>query len=354
MMSKTIKRLFVIALMIFTLPIQAEIIALKPDAPERYIVVKGDTLWDIAGRFIGSPWKWPEIWHLNDQISNPHLIYPGDIIGLINIDGQTKLTVTQRGNAARTVKLNPDVQLSPTARIEPIEAAIPAIPLSAIEGYFKNHEILNKKEFKKLPYVVASQDKRVVMGAGGNVYVRGSIEDASTIYGIYRRGQVFKDPETKEFLGVEATDVGLGRIISQQDEISTIYIEKSSQQIQVGDVLLEASKHNTITSFVPQAPKQYLSGQLLAVDNGVAYIGQYNVVALNRGLRDGLEPGHVLMVKTRGAKVYDKIAKKKIRLPPEQAATMMVFRVFDKMSYALIMSATKPVRVGDFFESPTN
>ena len=161
-MSKTIKRLFVIALMIFTLPIQAEIIALKPDAPERYIVVKGDTLWDIAGRFIGSPWKWPEIWHLNDQISNPHLIYPGDIIGLINIDGQTKLTVTQRGDAARTVKLNPDVLLSPTARIEPIEAAIPAIPLSAIEGYFKNHEILNKKELRSCPTSLPVKTKELL------------------------------------------------------------------------------------------------------------------------------------------------------------------------------------------------
>lgn len=345
-MSKTIKRFFILALMLFTFPVFADNLLLKQDAPTNYVVKEGDTLWGIAGKFIGQPWKWPEIWHLNRQISNPHLIYPGDQIGLIEIDGKKKLTITQRGSVSRTVKL------SPTARIEPIESAIPAIPITAIEGYFRNHEILNRGDFKNLPYILAGQNDRVVMGAGSKVYARGNIDAAVGTYGIYRQGQIFKDPETKEILGVQASDIGLGRVLSQEEDITTLYLEKTREQVVEGDVLLLPSAHESIGRFVPQSPNQYVAGRILSVDNGVAYIGQFNVVALNRGQRDGLEPGHVLQVKKVGQVIYDNVEKEKVRLPSEKAATMMIFRVFDKMSYALVMEATDTIRVGDFFESP--
>ena len=176
-MSKTVKYLLIAGIMF--LSASASALQLKPDAPQRYVVVKGDTLWDISGRFIGNPWEWPEIWYMNDQIENPHLIYPGDVIELVNVDGQMKLMVTSRGEASRTVKL------SPTARVEPIANAIPAIPMDAIQGFMRNHQVLDRKGFENLPYVVAGEDGRVMMGAGTKVYGRLPEEtEAMTSYGI--------------------------------------------------------------------------------------------------------------------------------------------------------------------------
>ncbi|HBS41135.1 MAG TPA: peptidoglycan-binding protein [Oceanospirillales bacterium] len=344
-MSKTIKYLLVAGLMF--LSASASALQLKPDAPQRYVVVKGDTLWDISGRFIGNPWEWPEIWYMNDQIENPHLIYPGDVIELVNVDGEMKLMVTSRGQDSRTVKL------SPTARVEPIANAIPAIPMDAIQGFMRNHQVLSRKGFENLPYVVAGEDGRVMMGAGTKVYGR-LPEDAIAMqsYGIFRKGEVYRDPQTREVLGVEATDIGSAKVVSAEGQILTLMLEKTNQQVNAGDFLLQSEVSEPRSNFVPKAPELPIQGQILSVTNGVVSVGQFDVVALNRGARDGLETGHVMLVKKAGDKVYDPVTRKKIRLPSEESGRMMVFRVFDKMSYALIMSATSPLQVGDLFESP--
>ena len=351
-MSKTIKRLIVTGLM--CLSAGATALELKADAPERYLVKKGDTLWEIAERFTGNAWEWPEIWYQNDQINNPHLIFPGDEIGLIMVDGEKKLTVMNRGDASRTVKLRPgDVKMAPTARVEPIEAAIAAIPMDAIQGFLRNHRIVTGDELEKAPYVISGYDSRVLMGAGTKVYARGDLDqDVAAAYGIFRKGQIYKDPQSGEILGLEATDIGVAKVVATENDVMTLMLEKTNQQVSIGDRLLETEDRSLMSRFIPKAPGQKIAGQILAVTNGVSHVGQFDVVALNRGTRDGMEPGHVMLIKKAGAVVYDRVEKEKVRLPSEEAGSMMVFRVFDKMSYALIMRAKRPLKVGDYFESP--
>lgn len=351
-MSKTIKRIIATGLMCLSFSTSA--LELRADAPERYTVQKGDTLWDIAERFTGNAWDWPEIWYANDQINNPHLIYPGDLIGLMNINGQKKLTVLERGQASRTVKLSPgDVKMSPFARIQPIEAAIAAIPMDAIQGFLRNHRIVEPEELLKAPYIVSGADGRVLMGAGTRVYARGKIDGTmASAYSIFRKGEVLVDPVTDEVLGLEATDIGKASVETSNDSVITLMLEETNQQVAIGDRLLETEDRELKSSFIPKAPGQRIAGEILAVTNGVSHIGQFDVVALNRGQRDGIESGHVMLIKKAGEMVYDPIKKEKIRLPAEDAGSMMIFRVYEKMSYALIMRAARPLKVGDYFESP--
>ena len=351
-MSKTIKRLLVTGLM--CLSAGASALELRADAPERYTVQKGDTLWDIAERFTGNAWEWPEIWYQNDQINNPHLIYPGDMIGLIDVDGQKKLTVMERGQASRTIKLRPgDVKMSPSARVQPIEAAIAAIPMDAIQGFLRDHRIVEPEELAKAPYIVSGADGRVLMGAGTKVYARGKVDgQLASAYGIFRKGDVFVDPVTDEVLGMEATDIGKASVETVEGDVITLMLEKTNQQVSTRDRLLETEDRELKSRFIPKAPGQRIAGEILAVTNGVSHVGQFDVVALNRGERDGMDVGHVMLIKKAGEVVYDPVEKEKIRLPAENAGSMMVFRVYEKMSYALIMRAQRPLKVGDYFESP--
>ena len=357
-MSKTIKRLLVTGLMCLSAGVSA--LELKAGAPERYTVQKGDTLWGISERFTGNAWEWPDIWYQNNQIRNPHLIYPGDVIGLIEVDGQQKLTVMERGQASRTVRLSPgDVKMSPTARVEPIEAAIAAIPMDAIQGFLRGHRVIGRNDLETAPYIISGADGRVLMGAGTKVYARlPELDDdepqpeLANAYGIFRKGKLYKDPDTKEVLGLEAIDIGKARVVTASDDVVTLMLEKTNQQVSIGDQLLETEDRTLMSSFIPKAPGQRIAGKILSVNNGVSHVGQFDVVALNRGKRDGMEPGHVMLIKKAGEVVYDRFEKEKVRLPAEEAGSMMVFRVFDKMSYALIMRAQRPLKVGDIFESP--
>lgn len=352
-MSKTIKRLLAVMLVSVTAHVSA--LQLLPNAPQEYTVVPGDTLWDISARFTNDPWMWPEIWHQNTQIDNPHLIFPGDRIGLVNVNGETRVGVLERGDASRTVKLSPGgvVKMQPTARIEPIESAIPAIPAEAIRGYLREHRVVQEDELSKAPRIIAGADGHVVLGAGSNAYARGDFSQHDVqAYGIFRRSQVYIDPETREILGLEAIDVGLGRVLSVADDIGTIELDRTNQQVRLGDVLLPTEDRTLLTRFFPKSPEKSVHGQILAVSGGVSQVGQYDVVVLNRGERDGLTPGDVLIINKAGVVVVDRVKGDKVRLPDERAGSMMVFRIFDKMSYALVMKATRPLSVGDKFVSP--
>jgi nucleoid-associated protein YgaU len=352
-MSKTIKRLLAVMLVSVTAHVSA--LQLLPNAPQEYTVVPGDTLWDISARFTNDPWMWPEIWHQNTQIENPHLIFPGDRIGLINVNGETRVGVLERGDASRTVKLSPGgvVKMQPTARIEPIESAIPAIPAEAIRGYLREHRVVQEEELANAPRIIAGADGHVVLGAGSNAYARGDFSQHDVqAYGIFRRSQVYTDPESHEVLGLEAIDVGLGRVLSVADDIGTIELDRTNQQVRLGDVLLPTEDRTLLTRFFPKSPEKPVHGQILAVSGGVSQVGQYDVVVLNRGERDGLAPGDVLIINKAGVVVVDRVKGDKVRLPDERAGSMMVFRIFDKMSYALIMKATRPLSVGDKFVSP--
>jgi len=344
-MSKTIKRLLAIGLIGFSL--SASALQLLPDAPQEYIVVKGDTLWDISGKFTNDPWQWPEIWYQNSQIENPHLIFPGDVIGLINVNGETRVGVISRGQASRTVKL------TATARIESIESAIPAIPMSAIRGYLTEHRVVEEEELRDAPRIIAGEDDHLLMGAGSKIYARGDFErNNAEAYGVFRRSQVYVDPQTGEALGLEAIDVGLARVQARNGDIGTLHLDRTTQQAAIGDLLLPTEDRELVTQFFPKSPQRNVEGQIMAVSGGVSQVGQFDVVVINRGERDYLAPGDVLVINKAGSIVFDRVANEKIQLPPERAGTMMVFRTFEKLSYALVMKATRPLRVGDQFVSP--
>jgi len=353
-MSKTIRGILIAGLMGLSVSVSA--LTLKADAPQTYVVKKGDTLWDISTRYTNDPWQWPEIWYLNDQIANPHLIYPGDELSLIQVDGQTRLTVTRRGEASRTYKMSPGtVKMQPTARVEPIESAIPAIPQDAIQGFLRHNRVVDPVDLEKAPRVIAGADGRLIMGAGSKLYARGDFGDKlSRAYGVYRKGQLYIDPETEEVLGLEATEIGMGSVAGHEDNIVTLELERTKEQVNIGDALLPTDDRQLISNFYPKAPEGPLKGEILAVDGGVTNVGQFDVVVLNRGERDGLEPGSVLLIKKKGEIVYDRVAGEKVRLPSERAGTLMVFRTYEKMSYGLIMRALRPLSVGDMVESPNN
>lgn len=344
-MSKTIKRILLAGLVGLTANAMA--LSLKPDAPERYTVKQHDTLWDISQRYTDDPWQWPEIWYQNSQIENPHLIFPGDVIGLVSINGESRVTVTTRGAASRTVKLQP------SARIEPIDSAIPAIPQDAIRGFLRHHQVTTEEQLAKAPRVIAGREGRSMMGSDDTIYARGKFgETIPASYGVFRRGQVYRDPKTNEVLGLEALEIGQAEVQAKDNDILTLKLTHTNQQVAAGDLLLPTEDRSLVSSYLPKPPSKVVDGQILAVSGGVSQIGQYDVVVLNRGIRDGLDTGSVLAVNKTGTVIFDRVVGEKVRLPDEQAGSLMVFRAYDKMSYGLVMRATQAMRVGDKILSP--
>lgn len=315
------------------------------DHPERYTVVKGDTLWDISARFLKSPWLWPEVWHANPQIANPHLIYPGDVIGLIYIDGQKRVTTVQAGPNNGVVKLSPKV------RATPISTAIPTIPLEAISSFLSENRIVAPQELENAPYLLAGKEQRLITAAGDTVFARGSAEEEAKM-GVYRAGETYVDPETGEFLGLEARSIATGEVTAVNGEVISLRVLRSTEELRQADRLLETEDRVINSTFTPSKPKEGLRGKMIAVDSGVGNIGQYNVVVINRGAREGVEEGNVMAVYKSGGIVRDPITNEKIELPSERAGLMMVFRVFEKLSYGLILKATRPLHVMDEVRTP--
>ncbi len=314
---------------------------LKADHPERYTVVKGDTLWDISARFLNNPWYWPEIWHVNPQVQNPHLIYPGDRLALVYIDGKPRVTKVATSDV---------IKLSPEVRSEAIDTPIPAIPLDAINSFLSDTRIVDVEELNGAPYVLEGEDGRIVTGAGDKVYARGQ-KPANTV-GVFRRSREFRDPETGEFLGLEARSIGQGEITRENGDVLTMMLKKSNQEVRIGDRLLVGEERRITTSFVPSSPDSQIDGQMISVEGGVTQIGQFDVVAINRGEREGLEPGNVLAVLKSGNMVRDPVTNETIELPSERAGLMMIFQTYEKMSYGLMLQATRPLSVGDKVTNP--
>ena len=314
---------------------------LRSDHPERYTVVKGDTLWDISARFLNNPWYWPEIWHVNPQVANPHLIYPGDRLALVYIDGKPRITKVATSDV---------VKLSPQVRSEAIDTPIPAIPLDAIASFLTETRIVSPEENNGAPYVLEGEDGRIITGAGDRIYARG--EKPADRVGIFRRSKEFVDPDTGEFLGLEARSIARGNVNAENGDVLTVGITKSSEEVRIGDRLLVNEDRRLTTSFVPSSPDSEIEGKMISVDGGVSQIGQYDVVAINRGEREGLAPGNVLAVLKAGNMVRDPVTGETIELPSERAGLLMVFQAYEKMSYGLVLQATRPLSVGDKVTNP--
>ena len=312
------------------------------DVPEKYTVKKGDTLWDISDLYLRDPWLWPEIWYANPQIANPHLIYPGDIISMVYIDGRPRLMLEKRD---RRVKLSPEVKVVPESE------AIPALPLDIINSFLTRNRIVTPEEVDRAPYVVAGYEKKLLSGSGDTFYARGQFDETPT-YGLYRVGEPYLDPVTQEILGIRAQDVGSAKVQRVADDIATMLATRSLEEVRIGERLLPHEERPLNSIFYPSAPDSTVEGEIMAVEGGITQVGHLDVVSINRGEREGLEAGNILAIFKRGEEVTDYIAKEKINLPNEQAGLLMIFRAFEKMSYGLVIKAERPLAVNDIVKNP--
>jgi hypothetical protein len=336
-------------------------VPLAADAPDEYVVKKGDTLWDISAVFLRDPWYWPEIWYVNPQVANPHLIYPGDVLHLVYIDGKPRITMERAGT----------VHLSPQVRSEPLGSAIPAIPYDLLMDFVGRPQMMSKDEVKNAPYVIGIRDRHMVGSTENEIYGLG-IKNAQpdTRYTILHIGDELRDPDNGDLLGYMTYYAGTGEVVQadnragkeDRDRMTHLKVVATGREILQGDKLFPAQT-DIGDAFVPSAPSDTkLDGQVIAIHDGVWTAGKYQVLALNRGKKDGLVPGNVVAIFQRGEEIRNRYTGstwrsmatnyEKVRLPSERNASVMVFKVYDRMSYALVVQSTSAITVGDFVKHP--
>jgi len=342
-MIKACKRLILLLFCAALAPMALADDLLRANHPDTYTVVRGDTLWDISGRFLRKPWRWPEIWHVNQQIANPHLIYPGDQLDLVYIDGRPQLRL-RRG----------PLKLSPTVRSTPWDGAIPTIPIDAIGPFLTRPYVLEQDALDSAPYVVSFGPDHIIGGAGQQLYARSIDSSEQLKWEVVRPGGPYKDGDTGEILGYEAAFIGTSQLQRTGDP-ATLFINKTERESIIGDRLIPAGEERSSANFMPHAPSMPLEGNIISVFNGVSQIGQYNVVVIDRGLQDGVDPGTVLRVDRRGETIRDVVStqpRETVTLPDEQAGLLMVFRSFERVSFGLVLHATNVMHVGDKVRTP--
>ena len=320
-------------------------VELNEDVPETYIVKKGDTLWGISGMYLKQPWLWPELWDANPQIDNPHLIYPGDVIALVYVDGKPQLRV-QRGKGT--------FKLSPKVREERLDKAIPTIPIDAIQQFLTQPLVADQETMQNAAYVVSSADEHLIVGAGDRIYVRGLADDKGERFHVFRPGDPYIDPATNEVLGHEALYLG-DSSVERFGDPATLKLMKTTREINIGDRLMPMTQEDVYAYFTPHSPDESVEGTIISVVDGVSQIGQYQIVVLNRGTREGVDVGTVFEIYQTGERIIDQVSTERnasVKLPDEKAGILMVFRTFDKVSFGLIMKATSALHVGDIVRTP--
>jgi len=340
----------------YTQPVMERIsepVPLAEGHPNQYTVQEGDTLWDIASVFLRDPWYWPEVWYVNPQVENPHLIYPGDVLSLVSIDGRQRI-VNQQISAYR---------LSPQARITPLDEAVASIPYEQISAFLSKGIVLEKAQANQLPYILSVRGDHMVAAAGNEIYVRGGEPVPNgTRFSIIHVGDKLIDPDDGKLVGYQGIYIGAGSMIRGGDP-ATVALTMTNREALEGDRLIPETVDIPL-NFFPKAPDIEVDGRIISVVDGVSLIGQYQVIVMNRGARHGLAPGDVLTVFQDGDYVRDRYSKsafvskkslfagEKVKLPDEEAGTIMVFKVYDRISYGLVMEATDAIRVLDAVRNP--
>jgi len=341
----SILKSLVLALAVLATAVYADQVVLKDGHPDRHVVVKGDTLWDISEQFLASPWLWPEIWHVNLQIENPHLIYPGDVITLVYVDGKPQLRL-QRGKGT--------FKLSPKVREERLDKAIPTIPIDVIQQFLTQPLVADLDTMENAAYVVSSAGEHLIVGKGDRIYARGLAKDQGDRFHVFRPGDAYKDPVTNEVLGYEELYLG-DSSVKRFGDPATLELTKTTREINIGDRLMPMTQEDVYAYFSPHSPDEAIEGNIISVVDGVSQIGQYQIVVLNRGTREGVDVGTVFEIHQAGDRIMDQVSKERnasVKLPDEQAGVMMIFRTFDKVSFGLIMKATSALHVGDIVRTP--
>lgn len=351
-------------------PAEPTEVVLKEDAPMRYIVKKGDTLWDIANKFLRDAWQWPELWYVNPKVKNPHLIYPGDELYLYYVDGEPQLARAGEGptegviggpgqegaptQPADVIPPGGEGSFTPTAREMPVDQAITAIPAEQIRAFLRGPRVIDEDELDDAPYIVDFEEKQLLAAADSIAYVLDIEDESIGRYQVVRRSKEYEDDgDTVGYEVLPVADAEVRRF-GGDDGPSTIYLLRSDMEARIGDFLLPLETDPLSLRFIPHAPGQDVDGQIISVFNGLSQIGQYQIVTINRGKEQGLEPGHVLKVVQTGRKSKDPYALfgGSVQLPDLYAGTLMVFKSGERVSHALVMSATRSIHLGDKVERP--
>jgi len=397
----------IISLILLMTPLVAVLAAdaptLREDAPDRYVVVPGDTLWGISGRFLQDPWRWPSLWRMNqEQLRNPHRIFPGDVLVLDRDSGTLRLVDPSDADAAARARRGvagdvpadvrgAPVKLSPRVRAESLkDKAVPTISPSVIEPFLSRPLVVGQSELDGAPRIMATEENRLSIGAGSTAYVQGLLDQKrTTVWQVFRRGDALVDPENNEVLGYLAIYLGEARVI-KFGEPSTIAITRSTQEISVGDRLIAANKEVPVFSYAPRAPWRPVRGRIVSTYGSLGETGPLGIVALSKGSADGLEVGHVLAIhRSQTTMRYDMrvsplYGKEGLsgsdsprtyyseevtprdaplyqqgqpvtggeKLPDERYGLVMVFRTFDRASFGLVMQSSRPVAINDVVTDP--
>ena len=326
-------------------------VPLAAGAPDEYVVQEGDTLWDIASTFLRDPWYWPEVWYINPQVENPHLIYPGDVLAMVTIGGEQRITNIRAST----------YRLSPQARVTPLTDSIVSIPYEQVSSFLSKGLVLEKDQANQLPYILATRGDHLIASAGNDVYIRGGQPAPNgTRYSVVHVGDELVDPDDNRVIGYQGIYIGEGAL-SRGGDPATVSLTDTNREALNGDRLVPETVDIPL-NFFPKAPDVDVDGRIISVVDGVSLIGSYQVVVLNRGSRNGLAPGDVLTVFQAGDDVVDRFAGGKLHggrsgptvtLPDEEAGTVMIFKVYDRIGYGLVMEATSDIHVLDAVRNPS-
>jgi hypothetical protein len=317
---------------------------LRSDTSGRYVVQEGDTLWGISSYFLEDPWRWPEIWHTNTFIDNPHLIYPGDALIMTSIDGLPALKLLRRQNLVET-------KVNPTVRASKLPEAITTIPPNIIRPFLTQPLIVGKEELEKSGYVVIGVDDNILLGEGNEFYARGLSKPTAKVYQGYRLGEHLVHPITQEYLGTQAIYLGDAGVLRDAD-ISKLRVTKSAQEMRPTDRLLPIDEDLAEPYFQPHTPAEDVLGYIINSPGNVSEVGPLQVVVVSLGEANGMEEGHVLRIKYRREPHRDPVTNEFIDLPEEESGLLMLFRIFNRVSYGLVLNATRAIHLNDTVVSP--
>jgi hypothetical protein len=354
----------------------ADAIQLNPSHPEQYTVTKDDTLWDISSKFLIHPWQWPELWSHNSQIKDPHTLYPGDTLYFSMAYGRPELNLARSDQAQSQIQTNPNSpcvlqeqdsklgrtefpvseggKLLPCIRVTELKKAIRLIPTKNIASYLSSPKVVGENELGNAPYVVDFAGEHIIVGTGDRIYVRSITESKNQLYTIYRPGSPYISPDSGEVLGYEAEYIAEA-MLQQSGDPATLVVSKVASEIRTGDRLMPNAEEDIALNYFPRPPVQNVNGNIISVLGGVSQIGLYNVVVIDKGTADGMQSGHELSIYKRGSIIKDEYSADEndhVNLPDENAGTLMVFRPFEHVSYALVMKATQALHVLDKVKIP--
>ena len=311
---------------------------IKETARQQYTVVKGDTLWDISGQFLKHPWKWPEIWHENSQIENPHLIYPGDLITLNFVGGAPRLTLT------RNLNLSPEIKYLPHVSADEV------VPLAVINRFLTYAQFRSFAEVNNAPSILSGADDQILIGLDDEFYTLATMRD--TEYGVFRQEDDYLDPITSDVLGVRLTHLGEARLVRQDEGVATLKAISAKQAFRRGDKILGTQQTILLEKMSPRAPAQSIEGHVLAIENMTLFAGQMDIIAINKGKQSGVQVGDILNIFSQSKAVQDDQGSLTIQLLDRRIGLAVVFSIYKKIAYAIVMKAVSPVQAGDILKSP--